>query len=115
MTLDPLTLNEYQAVAKTTARYPTPPGMTLGYPILGLAGEAGELANCYKKVLRDDQGKLSDEKAKQLALELGDCLWYVAAVAGDLGLSLEDVARRNLDKLLGRTQRGTIQGQGEGR
>ena len=104
---------EYQDMAKTTAIYPEQ--YKTNYPILGLAGEAGELANKYKKVLRDDSGILSEEKRKALIDELGDCLWYLSAIASDLGADLEQVATDNITKLLSRKGRGVIQGSGDNR
>lgn len=106
-------LNEYQRQAKNTASYGA--GRKVEYPILGLIGEAGELANKYKKVLRDDDGILTEEKREALKDELGDVLWYVAALATDLGTSLEIIAKDNLIKLLDRRDRGVIGGSGDKR
>ena len=108
-----ITLEGYQRLAKETAIYPE--SAKLVYPILGLAGEAGEIANKYKKVIRDDNGVLSEEKANELKKELGDVLWYVSAIASDLGISLGEVAIRNADKLHSRKERGQIQGSGDNR
>jgi NTP pyrophosphatase (non-canonical NTP hydrolase) len=90
-------------------------GNAINYPILGLLGEAGEIANKYKKVLRDDNGVLSPEKRQDLIDELGDVLWYVAALADDLEINLGDVASRNYQKLKSRRERGKIQGSGDNR
>ena len=92
-------LNEYQEKATKTAIYGT--GSAINYPVLGLVGEAGEIANKYKKVLRDDDGILHPDKRQALADELGDVLWYVAALARDLGTTLEEVAIKNIEKLEG--------------
>ena len=81
-----MNLNEYQQAARETAIYPTDIG--LAYTTLGLAGEAGELANKVKKVYRDDAGILTTEARWKLADELGDVLWYVAAVASEIGIKL---------------------------
>jgi NTP pyrophosphatase (non-canonical NTP hydrolase) len=108
-----LTLVEFQERAMISAMYGE--GNQVGYPILGLAGEAGEIANKYKKVLRDDEGKLTDEKREALIDELGDVLWYCAALARDLGTDLEQVARKNLSKLGERLAKGTIKGSGDKR
>lgn len=108
-----LGFNEYQQEAKATAIYGE--GNEIVYPILGLTGEAGELANKYKKVLRDDGGILYDEKKQMLIDELGDVLWYVSALASDLGVELEDVASQNLQKLHKRRASGTISGSGDSR
>lgn len=108
-----LTLNQYQEQAKATAIYPE--SSAIVYPILGLVGEAGELANKYKKVMRDDNGILYDEKKAALISELGDCLWYIAALANDLGVTLEQVGNHNLHKLSSRATSGTLQGSGDAR
>jgi len=106
-------LNEYQVRASATAQYGD--GNAINYPILGLVGEAGELANKYKKVLRDDGGILHPDKRKAMADELGDVLWYVAALARDLGEDLESIATKNLEKLYDRKARGVISGSGDER
>lgn len=91
-----MTFEEYQKEAQKTALYPE--AYRLVYPALGLAGEAGELANKVKKVLRDHGGRLSEEAREAILAELGDVLWYVAQVATDLGESPEAVAQANLAK-----------------
>ena len=92
-----------------------PEAYRLVYPALGLAGEAGELANKVKKVLRDHGGRLSEEAREAILAELGDVLWYVAQVATDLGESLEAVAQANLAKLRSRKERGRLGGDGDDR
>ncbi|BCZ89178.1 hypothetical protein TthAA37_09990 [Thermus thermophilus] len=108
-----MTLEEYQKEAQKTALYPE--AYRLVYPALGLAGEAGELANKVKKVLRDHGGHLSEEAREAILAELGDVLWYVAQVATDLGESLEAVAQANLAKLRSRKERGRLGGDGDDR
>ena len=110
---DELTLNEYQRKALKTAVYGK--DSKINYPILGLVGEAGELANKYKKVLRDDGGVLSDTKKEELIMELSDVLWYCAALAQDLDTDLNTIANRNIEKLLDRKKRNVIQGSGDNR
>ena len=73
------------------------------------------MAEKVKKMLRDDGGVLSDERREALAAELGDVLWYVAQVATEAGLDLEEIAQANLDKLLSRQQRGVLSGSGDQR
>lgn len=107
------TLDHYQQKATKTAIYGA--GNKITYPILGLLGEAGEIANKYKKVLRDNNGELTEEKRDTLLDELGDVLWYCAALANDLETTLSDVANRNIEKLQARAERGTIQGSGDNR
>lgn len=108
-----MTLNEYQQEAKKTALYPE--AYRLLYPTLGLAGEAGELANKVKKILRDHGGNLSQTTREDLLAELGDVLWYVAQLATDLGVSLEEVAQANLAKLHARLKGGKLGGSGDNR
>ncbi|MHB8242870.1 MAG: nucleoside triphosphate pyrophosphohydrolase family protein [Solirubrobacteraceae bacterium] len=106
-------LSEYQRLARRTAEYPR--DAWLAYPALGLAGEAGEVAEHAKKVIRDDGGQISDERRAAMSKELGDVLWYVAQLATELGLELDEVAQANLDKLLSRQQRGVLSGSGDER
>mgnify|MGYP001231699548 FL=1 len=108
-----MTLEEYQQTASQTALYPE--RYKIIYPSLGLCGEAGEVAEKVKKLLRDNDGILSDEKKQEIKKEMGDVLWYLAALSTDLGLSLKDVAQANVDKLLSRKMRGTIKGSGDNR
>ena len=107
-------LNDYQLESRSTALYPDA-GNNLIYPTLGLTGEAGEVADKVKKLIRDHNGVVDQRFTDDVALELGDVLWYVAQLATELGLSLEDVASANLSKLQSRSQRGTLQGEGDHR
>jgi len=109
-----LNFNSYQQAAAQTAVYPNL-GNNFVYPTLGLVGEAGEVAEKIKKVLRDDDGQLSAEKKQELMKELGDVLWYLARLAAELGLELEQVAQRNLAKLTSRQERGKLGGSGDNR
>jgi NTP pyrophosphatase (non-canonical NTP hydrolase) len=104
----PLTMNDYQNMAARTAIYSS--AHSLLYPALGLAGEAGEVANKIKKMLRDNKFDRDG-----VAAELGDVLWYVSALARDLNVDLNALAMQNLEKLYGRAARGTIQGSGDNR
>jgi NTP pyrophosphatase (non-canonical NTP hydrolase) len=106
-------LSEYQRVSRRTAGYPRE--AWLAYPALGLAGEAGEVAEHAKKTIRDDGARVSDERREAIAKELGDVLWYVAQLATELGLNLDDVAAANLEKLLSRQERGVLHGSGDNR
>lgn len=108
---------DYQTQTRRTAIYPdrgTGSAMALAYVALGL-GEAGEVQGKIKKVIRDDGGKLSDEKRTAIAKELGDLLWYVAQAASEISVPLEVIARINLEKLAARQERGTLQGSGDER
>src|SRR6202048_4161731 len=97
-------LCDYQRRSRVTAEYPRE--AWLAYPALGLAGEAGEVAEHAKKAIRDDRGEITDEPRAQLARELGDVLWYVSQLASELGLDLDVIARENLEKLFSRQNRG---------
>lgn len=107
-------LSDYQKKASTTALYPDM-GQNLYYPALGLGGEVGEVLNKIKKVMRDHGGAVTDEYREILRSELGDVLWYVAALARELGLNLDDIAQANLDKLFSRKERGALGGDGDTR
>lgn len=107
-------INEYQHAARRTAIYPDA-GCNMIYPTLGLAGEAGEVAEKVKKVIRDKDGVFDNDARAAIAKELGDVLWYVAQIASELSLDLSNVAQGNLDKLADRAQRGQLQGNGDNR
>ena len=116
-----MTVNEYQEAALTTAVYPEQ--FRVIYPALGMNGEAGEVADKVKKVIRDTvllidaKGAivLPDDKRIELAKEIGDVLWYCATMSHDLGFSLEEVAQMNIDKLKSRQERGKLSGSGDNR
>lgn len=107
-------LDEYQNLAMTTAVFPEKMGIV--YCALALNGEAGELAEKVKKVIRDDDGDFNQpEKLQAMAMELGDQLWYLANMANQLGYNLSEVAEMNLAKLADRMKRGVIKGSGDNR
>jgi NTP pyrophosphatase (non-canonical NTP hydrolase) len=106
-----MNINTYQQEAAETAIYSN----KLIYPTLGLAGEAGEIANKVKKILRDNSGELQEDVRQDLISELGDVLWYVAALATDLKVELSEVANKNIEKLNSRKNRGVIGGSGDNR
>lgn len=107
-------LNQYQTAALQTALYPNR-GQNFVYPALGLCGEAGEVADKLKKVIRDNDGILTDEVRDKVAKEVGDVLWYIANLAYELDYDLNTIAQNNLDKLNSRMERGVIQGSGDDR
>ncbi len=109
-----MTFEEYQKKSRKTALYPDVGGNFI-YPTLGLAGEAGEVAEKIKKVIRDDGGEILPEKKKELEKELGDVLWYLSQLTTEIGLSLEEVAEKNIEKLYSRLDRGKIKGSGDNR
>ena len=89
-----------------------PPKSSITYPTLGLVGEAGEIAEKVKKWIRGDKPALD---AHGLLLEVSDVLWYVTALADDLGYTLQDVIDANVEKLTSRKERGVVKGSGDGR
>ena len=112
-----LTMNDYQADTASTAIYK----WKIIYPALGLANEAGEVLGKIKKLIRDNEVRfdgtkdLTDAQRADIAAELGDVLWYIAALSRDLGVPLNDVAHMNLEKLKSRKERGTLGGSGDNR
>jgi len=104
-----MSLNRYQEKAHEFSGYPEK--WNIIYPVLGLTGEAGEVANKVKKFIRGD----SELDKHAVAMELGDCLWYVSDLARNLGFSLEDIALLNLQKLSDRKARGKLAGNGDNR
>ena len=108
--------NDYQTKAITTAVYPK--HQALPYLALGLSGEAAEVANKVKKILRGDYDNDPEKAEKALhniSMELGDTLWYIAVLASELGTNLDLVATSNLDKLAARAEADTIKGSGDDR
>jgi NTP pyrophosphatase (non-canonical NTP hydrolase) len=105
--------SDYQNRSRRTAEYPR--DAWLAYPALGLSGEAGEVAEHAKKAIRDDGGNIAEWRREAIATELGDVLWYVAQLASELGLELEEIAEANLEKLASRQARGVLSGSGDDR
>lgn len=106
--------NVYQKQCKKTAVYPKI-GKNFIYPTIGLVGEAGEIANKVKKIIRDDKSKLKKEKIEELKAEMGDVLWYMAQLCTELGLKFSEVAKENVEKLSSRHSRGKVHGSGDNR
>lgn len=107
--------NEYQEKALETAIYPKEHKIV--YSALGLGNEAGEVMGKIKKWLRGDDGvgEMSIERKEALKGELGDVLWYLAVLAKDLDLDLEEIAKDNINKLQTRKEKGTLKGDGDNR
>ena len=106
----------YQQICTETQIYPREHAVF--YPALGLAGEAGEVANKIKKIMRDRKGdvnNLSGEIKDDIASELGDCLWYISALATDLGIGLDGISVENIKKLDKRQANNTLHGSGDKR
>ncbi len=109
-----MNFKEYQKQSRRTALYPNQDDNYI-YPTLGLTGEAGEVAEKIKKIIRDKEGVISEEDRQAISKELGDVLWYVSQLASELKLDLTDVAQGNLDKLQSRLDRGVLAGDGDNR
>lgn len=109
-----LTFNQYVLENIDTIDYPNA-GNNLYYPALGLGGEAGEVLEKIKKIMRDQKGKITEENRIAIRKELGDQLWYIFALCFELNISLESVAYENIYKLKDRKKRGKIGGSGDNR
>lgn len=105
---------DYQKKSRETAFYPNV-NRNFIYPVLGLAGESGEVVEKIKKVLRDKEGRVDEETKQEIVKEMGDVLWYLANLAAELGVSLEEVAQKNLEKLQSRRERNKLHGSGDNR
>jgi NTP pyrophosphatase (non-canonical NTP hydrolase) len=113
-----MTIDEYsdQAISTLLGDHAiTDMDATLISQVFGLMGESGEVAEKFKKLIRDKKGVMTDEDKAEILKELGDILWYVNSVARLLGSSLEAVAEKNLDKVLSRKERGVTTGSGDNR
>jgi NTP pyrophosphatase (non-canonical NTP hydrolase) len=108
--------DEYQKLTAETAIYPEQGG-NLGkcYTAMGLAGEAGEVADKTKKYLRDDFGEVIESRRNDIRAELGDVMWYVSQVATEWDLTLDDICTANIEKLLARKNSGMLHGEGDNR
>lgn len=104
----------YEERARSTAIYPNK-GNNMVYPTLGLCGESGEIAEKLKKLMRDKDGVADDEWRRSMAHELGDVLWYITAIANEIGHSLEEIAELNILKLASRKDRNMLHGSGDNR
>ena len=104
----------YQKKARETAQYPNL-GSNNIYPTLGLVGEAGEVAEKVKKVIRDKNGVFDNKSKLGIKKELGDVLWYIANLCTEFEFSMDDVALQNISKLQARVAKGTISGSGDNR
>lgn len=105
----------FQAIAADTAVYPNKGNLELCYPALGLAEEAGEVLGQIKRIVRDDACRLTPERKAKLVAEMGDVLWYLAALSTELGVKLSDVAYQNTLKVERRSKAGSLKGEGSDR
>ena len=108
-----ITFSEYQQEAFQTAIYPNAGDGYWIYPLLGLVGETGELSEKLKKNIRDHNGHLGDTDRELLKKEVGDILWYLSALARELGFDFGEIAQQNIDKIRDRQSRGTLRGNGD--
>jgi NTP pyrophosphatase (non-canonical NTP hydrolase) len=110
-----MTFEEYQAKALTTVISTGDEFKNLLHWVLGLTGEAGEVAEKMKKIIRDKDSVITEQDKQEMAKELGDVLWYIAVFANDLGVSMDEIANTNLAKLQSRQERGMLGGSGDNR
>jgi NTP pyrophosphatase (non-canonical NTP hydrolase) len=98
VTINTMEFSEYQKRSRATAKYSNL-GFNFIFPTLGLAGEAGEIANKIKKIARDDKGEISEESRAKVKDELGDLVWYVSQLATELEIPLEEIVQANIAKI----------------
>ena len=108
--------NEYEEKASDTAIFND---RSLEYKLmflgLGVTGEAGEIAEKIKKIMRNDNGIVSDEKREGIKKEIGDVLWYLSQLSRTLGFSFEEAAQGNIAKIMDRKVRDAIKSEGDDR
>ena len=109
-----MTFKEYQKLSRKTAIYPGA-GKNFVYPVLGLSGESGEVAEIVKRIIRDKNGIVDGKTKAELSKELGDVLWYLTQLATEFDISLEEIASNNIKKLKSRKDRGLLHGKGNNR
>jgi NTP pyrophosphatase (non-canonical NTP hydrolase) len=109
-----MNFQEYQTKALSTAIYSNI-GSNWKYPLIGLCGEVGELANKCKKIMRDDNDIVTLSRMAEIISELGDLLWYTAVLAKEFNLDLEEIAIWNINKLEIRKAENQIKGSGDNR
>lgn len=107
-----MNFNEYQKKARKTAIYPNR-GKNYIYPALGLGGESGEVLEKIKKLIRDKNGKVDKEFLAMVEKELGDMLWYIANLAAEFKIPMDNIAKNNIKKLADRAKRNKLHGSGD--
>lgn len=110
-----MTLDEYQKEALVTAVFTKDEFKDLAHWVFGITGEAGEIAEKFKKIVRDKDGIVDDADKEEIAKELGDVMWYLAVLSEHLGIKFDEVGVRNIAKLRSRQKRNKIQGSGDNR
>lgn len=110
-----MTFDEYQKKALTTLLRHPDPLMNKTILVMGIAGEAGEVVEKWKKMLTYWDSELTEERKQEFGKEMADVVWYIAVMAHEVGLSFDDIMRQNVDKLASRAQRGTQRGAGDNR
>lgn len=110
-----MTFDEYQKIALTTALKHPDPLMDKTIMAMGVAGEAGEVVEKWKKVVAYKDGVISNEEKEEFSKELADVVWYIAVLADRLGLSFDKIMQINVKKLADRKKRGVIKGKGDNR
>lgn len=110
-----MNFREYQKLAQRSVITNKDPLMNKTIWVLGISGEASEIAEKWKKIVAYDDGRITSETKAELAKEMGDVLWYLAAFSESLGLSLQDVAESNVEKVMSRKARGVTKGKGDNR
>jgi NTP pyrophosphatase (non-canonical NTP hydrolase) len=110
-----MTFDEYQKQALKTAVRNPDPDMDKTIWAMGIAGEAGEVVEKWKKIMAYDKGVVSKDRLNELAKEMADVVWYIAVFADSLGLSFESIMKQNLEKLKDREERNVIKGRGDNR
>jgi NTP pyrophosphatase (non-canonical NTP hydrolase) len=110
-----MNFNDYQKQSLTTAVFHSDEQMDKSIWAMGIAGEAGEVIEKWKKIVAYREGKITKEDLNEISKELGDVLWYISLFAHSLGLSLDDIAKQNLEKLQSRKLRGVTKGSGDNR
>jgi NTP pyrophosphatase (non-canonical NTP hydrolase) len=110
-----MNFNDYQKGALTTVVSTSDELKDTLHWVLGINGEAGEVADKVKKIIRDQHGRITEKDKQELAKEIGDVLWYLAVFAHSLGFNFEEIAENNLSKLSSRKVRGMLKGSGDNR
>ncbi len=107
--------NTYQKKALKTALYSGDKFTDLTHWILGTVEEAGEVAARFKRIIRDQDSKMTAANKREIAGEIGDVLWHLAVLSQELDIPFDQVAEQNLAKLADRHKRGKIKGKGDHR